>query len=58
MVTGGSGAIKGTKAWRVSRLRHTIWPVVSVPTRWKLFCQIAADGGPVVLHGTRLLVVP
>jgi hypothetical protein len=33
----GSCARKGTRAWRVSRLRHTILPVMSVPTRWKIF---------------------
>jgi hypothetical protein len=37
MVTGGSCAIKDIRAWRVSRLRHTIFPVGSVPTRWKIF---------------------
>jgi hypothetical protein len=36
-VTGGSGAMKGIRAWRVSCVRHPIVPVVSVPTRWKIF---------------------
>lgn len=33
MRTGGSCARKGIRAWRVSRLRHSIVPVVSPPTR-------------------------
>jgi hypothetical protein len=37
IVTRGSCAMKGIRAWRVSCLRHTILPVVSVPTRWKIF---------------------